>query len=528
VSAASGHVAAPSFDQARGTLGHASKARANVSGGPGDPVPGFDMTITDRIRRTVRTHGLFGSGSRVVVALSGGADSVALVHLLRELEAAEALRLAGVAHFNHQLREGEADADEAFCRALAADQRLTFETGRADVRAAAGAARRSIEDVARQLRYAFLDDAASRLGADAIAVAHTLDDQAETFLLRLIRGSGPRGLAGIHPKAGRVVRPLIDVRRVELRGYLAARDLPFREDATNADLSIPRNRVRHQLIPYLEEHFSPGIVQVLAREAAIARDDEARLSVEAIDLAQSVVLQASEAEGPGGPLRIDTAALTSLPAALAARVARIALERGAPGRFAGYGQVERLLEFARSAPPGSAMSLPGRQALRVGRFVEVGPEPPRGGEAGANAFRFPLSIPGEVVLVPQGWVVAAALDSQQGDSPPGELTVRVLASAVQTPLMVRSRLPGDRLRPAGMGGRHKKLQDLFVDRKVPRGQRDRVPLVVDAGGRIVWVVGEAVGEEFRSSDPSACVILLKARRLPFDSGGQASPARDTR
>jgi tRNA(Ile)-lysidine synthase len=486
------------------------------------------MQLSDRIRRTVTAHGLFAPGSRVVVALSGGADSVALVYLLRELDGAGELRLAGIAHFNHQLRGDAADADEAFCSALAANLGVPFEAGRADVRAAARAAGRSIEDMARELRYAFLDEAATRMGADAIAVAHTLDDQAETFLLRLIRGAGPRGLAAIHPKAGRVVRPLLDVRRAELREYLAARDLPFREDATNEDLSIPRNRVRHQLIPYLEAHFSPGIAGVLAREAAIARDDEARLSVEAIDLARSIVLQTSGPNERGAVVRIEAAALTSLPAALRARVARIALEQGAPGRFAGYGQVERLIAFARSAPAGSAMSLPGQQAVRAGAFVELGREPSRSGAGEPNSFRFPLSIPGEVVLAPQGWAVSAGPGAPQGAMAPGELAVQVLASAVQTPLVVRSRLPGDWVRPAGMGGRRKKLQDLFVDRKVPRAMRDTVPLVVDAGGRIVWVVGEALGEDFRPMDASASVILLKARRLPLDSGVSRVPAHDTR
>lgn len=478
------------------------------------------MSVADRVRRTVVKHGLFARGSRVAVALSGGADSVALLLLLRDLEADGDLVAAGVAHFNHRLRGGDADADEAFCRELAQRLGLPIEIGGADVRAAAAGQRRSIEDAARTLRYAFLEEAATRLSADVVAVAHTVEDQAETFLLRLIRGAGPRGLAGIHPRAGRIVRPLLEVRRDELRALLAARNQPFREDASNADLTIPRNRIRHELIPYLERHFSPSIVPVLAREAAIAREDEARLAQEAIEVASSIVLRATDIAG-GCRVTVDPVALTSLPAALGSRVARLALEAGAPGHFTGSEQIERFLAFARSARPGAALSLPGQQALwRDGR-VELGAAPPRQApQPGENSFSFPLSIPGEVVLAPQGWVVSAA-QAAPGSTGDGELVAGVLASTVQLPLAVRSRSPGDRVLVSGMGGRHKKLQDLFVDRKVPRQLRDCVPLVVDAGGQIVWVVGEPVADAFRSGGASTGVIFLKARRLPSSHVGPA-------
>ncbi|CAN5402616.1 tRNA lysidine(34) synthetase TilS [soil metagenome] len=472
------------------------------------------MTVADRVLRAVRKHGLVTPGGRVVVALSGGADSVALVHLLRELEGSGALTLAGVGHFNHQLRGADAETDELFCRTLAAQLALPIEVGRADVRALAREQRRSVEDLAREVRYAFLEDAATRLAAEAIAVAHTVEDQAETFLLRLIRGAGPRGLAGIRPRAGRVVRPLIEIRRAELRSWIAERGHSFREDASNADLSIPRNRVRHELLPYLAQHFSAGIVEVLAREAAIARDDEAYMGGKAIDLAGLIVLRETDSDDGGPRVRVDPIALTSLPSALGSRVARMALDLGAPGRFAGFEHVARFLGFARSARPGGSLSLPGQQAVRLEQEIVLEPAPPRrAADRGSNSFRFPLSIPGEVVLAAQGWTVEAAEEPPQAAGEAGELAVRVLASAVQFPLVVRSRAPGDVVRPAGMMGRRKKLQDLFVDRKVPRALRDSVPLVVDATGRIVWVVGEPVAEGFRPGGASAGVIFLKARRL---------------
>jgi tRNA(Ile)-lysidine synthase len=467
-------------------------------------------SLADRVLRTVRRHGLFDRGARVVVALSGGSDSVALLHVLRELEPGGFVTVAGVAHFNHQLRGDAADADEAFCRALAARLGLPIEVGRADIRSLARDQGRSVEDAARAARYAFLAEAADRLRAEVVAIAQTRDDQAETFLLRLIRGAGPRGLTGIHPRAGRSVRPLIDISRAELRSYVAERGLDFREDETNRDVAIPRNRVRHELIPYLEREFSPGIVDVLAREAAIARDDEERLHTEAIDLARTVVLM-----GSNNTVEVDTAGLTSLAPALASRVARIALTPLAAGRFVGFDHVEALLEFARSGAPGSALSLPGQQVRHQGVRVLLRPEPPRvGGDA--TFFRIPLSIPGEVTLSAQGWAISAALLEAaplDGGFKARGNTVAVEATALRLPLWVRSRRPGDRFKPLGLGGAEKKLQDFLVDRKVAREQRDALPLVVDESDRIVWVVGQSVSEDFRVTEPSRGVILLKARQL---------------
>jgi tRNA(Ile)-lysidine synthase len=468
------------------------------------------MRLQDRVRRTIERHALVARGGRVLVALSGGPDSVALLHLVLDLQATGDLTVAGVAHFNHQLRGADAEADERFCRDLAASLGLPIQVGTADVRKAARNAGRSIEDAARTLRYDFMERAATNVEADAIAVGHSLDDQAETFLLRLIRGAGPRGLAAIHPRAGRVIRPLIETRRAELRAFAAARGLHWREDATNRDVAIPRNRVRHELIPYLEREFSPGIVEVLAREAQIARDDEQYLAREAIDLASSIVLR-----NTGGTIELRAAVLAAAPAALQARVARLVLSTRCGGSYIGFDQIERLMDLARSERQHDSVSLPGCQVERRGDRLIVGPARERAARA-PNSFRVPLSIPGEVRLDQQGWSVSAEVAASAGDAAsPGSGRARVVAvdpSPLTLPLAVRSRRPGDRFRPLGQSGR-KKLQDFLVDRKVPRDSRDSLPLVVDGHDRIVWVVGESVAEDFRVTEPSRGVILLKARRL---------------
>jgi tRNA(Ile)-lysidine synthase len=466
--------------------------------------------LLDRVRRTIERHGLVARGERVLVALSGGPDSVALVDLLLELQSAGDLTVAGVAHFNHQLRGADADADERFCRELAASLSLSIEVGTADVRRAARQSGRSIEDAARAIRYEFLERAATSLNADVIAVGHSRDDQAETFLLRLVRGAGPRGLGGIFPRAGRVVRPLLEIPRDDLREYADGRGLKWREDETNRDLTIPRNRVRHELIPYLQREFSPGIVEVLAREAAIARDDDDRLEREAIDLATSIVLRDT-----GGTIELDAAALRQLHPALQARVARRALSAVSAAGHIGFDQVQRVLDLARGRRQDGSVSLPGCQvSLATGRIV-VGPALDRG-SGPPNSFRIPLSIPGEVRLDHQGWAVSAERAASAGVAiAPGSgraVVVAVAASPLTLPLAVRSRRPGDRFRPLGQIGR-KKLQDFLVDRKIPRETRDSLPLVVDGDDRIVWVVGQSVAEDFRVTEPARGVILLKARRL---------------
>jgi len=462
------------------------------------------MQLQLRVLRTIQAHAMVAHGGRVLVALSGGADSVSLVHLLRQLEDSGHVVIAGLAHFNHTLRAA-ADEDQSFCRELAGALRLPFEAGRGDIRALAGAEGRSIEDAARRARYEFLEAAADRFAADAIAVGHTRDDQAETFLLRLLRGAGPRGLAGIRPKSGRVIRPLIDVSRDELRVYIAERQLVFREDDSNADVTIARNRVRHELLPILR-NFSPSAVDVLAREADVAREDEDFLSRAAIELLPGIVLTSTHG------ITLEADPLRALHPAIASRIVREALERAAPGQFFGRDHIRSVLALA-AERMGSAVSVPGLNVRRsVRRLLLEMAGPACSEQFFENSFQVPLSIPGEVSL--PGWTVSASSASPFGGMPEfSSGSVAVPASGLKLPLAVRSRRPGDRFRPLGMAGRGRKLQDFLVDRKVPRKERDTLPLVVDSDDRIVWVVGQSVAEDFRVTGAPQGVILLKARRL---------------
>ena len=471
-------------------------------------------SLIDRVRRAIRRHDLVPRGSRIVIGLSGGADSVALAVLLGELGESDGFEVARLAHLNHGLRGQTADEDETFCRSLAASLALPIDVERVDVGAVARERRQSIEEAGRAARYRFFGHVADLVGADRIAVGHTLEDQAETFLLNLLRGAGSRGLSGMHPRSGRIIRPLLDIRHSELREFLAARGVSFREDETNQDTSLLRNRLRHVVIPFLEAQVSPGVMAVLARDAAIARDDAAWMDAEATRAWDRI------ARAAGQGVVLDAAALSHETPALGRRVALRALETVSGGRFVGFDHAEALLELARDDAERAGADFPGQRAEHAGGRLTLLRRTGSGRESPAlgTTFCYPLSIPGGA-LVPEAGVLvtaelAGALDESGLDrllaGTDGRVAV-VDADTLGAPLKVRSRLPGDRVHPLGLSGT-KKLQDLLVDRKVPESERDKVSIVADAGGRIVWVAGHATGEDFRVTARTRAVVILRLDR----------------
>jgi tRNA(Ile)-lysidine synthase len=472
------------------------------------------MDQLPRVREFMRRHDLIRPDTRVVAGVSGGSDSVALVHVLAGLAGAGELQLAGIAHFNHQLRPS-ADADQAFVETLAATLSLPFFTDREDVRSRAARDGQSIELAARNARYAFYDRARRDASADFVALGHTRDDQAETVLMRLVRGAGPRGLAGMHPINGTVVRPLLECRRGELRAWLAERQLAFVEDETNADVSIPRNRVRAELLPLLAERFNPAIVDVLADQAELARDVSAWIDAMAGELEERSVRRSTRDDGT--PLReIDAGLLHAAPRALRRALLWRVMRDVAGPRPITFGHIDAALRLIDEAT-GTRIDLPGQRLERIGGTVVLtgrvaGSDGRRPPDEATNLFRFPLSIPGEVVLPGAGWAVSAeTAASATVSNGTGSNLAFVRRDLCRGSLAVRNRRPGDRFHPVGLDGR-KKLQDYFVDRKVARHTRDTVPLVVDETDRIVWVAGHGIDEAFRVTDPAQAVIILKLRQ----------------
>lgn len=457
----------------------------------------MDDRLLALVRRDIRHHGLWLPGARVVVGLSGGSDSVALLLLLRELASDGTVTLAA-AHVNHGLRP-EADRDEAFCRDLCVSLDIPFTADRIAVGEAARTARLSIEAAARRERYASLERARVAVGAACIAVAHTADDQAETVLLRLLRGAGTRGLRGVLRRRGAVVRPVLSCRRAALRAWLEARGQSWCEDASNADLGLLRNRIRHELLPLLASAYQPAVVRVLARTAEVADAEDALLEAFASEGYARVA-----AVVPGG-VRLRRAGLAALPLALARRVVMRALVAA------------RCRHAPDMADVTLALSVCGRQGPRAADI------------AGLRVERFsgdavllirtpetaPASLPARILRVPgavdlpelgPGCRLRAERPIRRAGLVPSGLRA-VLHGGVAGPLVVRGRRPGDRIRPVGLGGT-RKVQDVLVDRKVPRAERDRVPVVTDAAGRLLWVAGYALDADAAAPAAHDDVIVL--------------------
>ena len=460
--------------------------------------------LSRRVGRAIRGRGLWAQGDRVAVAVSGGPDSVALVCALSELSAHAGWGLAGVIHVNHGLRRGAADEDEAFCRALAQRLNLPVDVVAVDVRQRMAATGLSLEAAGRELRYTAFEQAAERLGATVVATGHTQDDQAETVLLRLLRGASARGGSGIRARRELFARPLLDSRRSDVLRYLTWRGESWREDESNADRSIPRNRLRHVLMPVLEDLW-PGGVSALARFADLAAEDEAWLSRRAARAPARAVRS-----GPSG-VELDGGLARRLPPAIGRRVVRDAIEM-AGGRPA-FRNIDAICRLIRSDKSRGSLNLRALLAEKVGDRLTL-KSAARDRPTARIEFSHVLPVPGVVKIIETGGVIRASLvtdPSAQTGRPSAGLTVALQADRVALPLTVRSRRPGDRLTPLGAPGR-KKLQDLLVDRKVPCGERDAVPIVIDAEGRIVWVAGVAVAERARVFAPEAGMVILEFKK----------------
>ncbi len=459
--------------------------------GPNSPNPDEPMrpdSFIDAVAETLRRYRMLQEGASVLVAVSAGPDSTALLHALVRLAPRIRLRL-GVAHLHHGLRGEAADADAAFVDRLSRTLGLPCHRRNVDVRSHARRARLSLETAGRELRYAFFDEVARDGGYDRIATGHHADDNAEQMLMALIRGSGPTGLAGIPPVRKPIIRPFIDLRRAAIRDYLATHGHACREDETNADAAHFRNRVRHKIIPALRAE-NPRIVETLNRTAAVIREENDHLNADV----DAVYDRVRHRPAPD-MLTLDPADMGALPLAVARRLIRRAVaDLAGDTRRLTLAHVDSVLALAGRSGD-RRLDLPRRiratresGRLRLQRLDR--PLREAVGDRPVPAYAYPVTGVGSLVIPETGASVVFSEIPADSVPPPSAVeatTAYFDAASVRFPLTIRNRRPGDRITPLGMTGT-RKLGRLLTDAKVPGSDRDRLPLLV-SGETVLWVAG---------------------------------------
>ncbi len=491
------------------------------------------MTVLDKIRATIRQHALISRSEKILVAVSGGPDSLTLLHLLLALRDEWQLQLH-VAHLNHQLRGAESNTDADFVAQLAREWNLPATVELRDVAAYARERKLSIEEAAREMRYAFLVEVAKRVGAHSIAVAHTRDDQAETVLMHLLRGSGLGGLRGMLYKSQipnskpqiyqprnellitnyelQIIRPLLDVTRTEIESYCKQNSLTPRFDRSNLDTTLFRNRLRHEVLPYLES-LNPRFREILSHTSRSISDDynylESQARVAYLQVARTII----------GGITFNREAWRQLHPALQRMTLRIAIQHlRSDLRNIDWAHIEDARRIVLDNGTGAVAILPHGLRLTVGydEFI-VGNEQselPMSDVPQLNVECVPVPERGVVNLPGLGWVLEVAkADPHSFQLPSRERgwgrgwTALLDAQKIAGQLFLRRRRAGDRFQPAGMNGHSKSLHEFMIDEKIPRVERDGLPLLMD-NEKILWVCGYRVDERVRVTDATREVLQI--------------------
>lgn len=436
-------------------------------------------------------------GGHVLCAVSGGADSMCLLHWLASRVKAGTFLLSA-AHFDHQLREEESRADARFVEKWCREWGIPYYLGTGDVRGTARSAGLGIEETARVMRYSFLEKTAGKIGADRIATAHNADDNAETLLLHLIRGTGLQGLSGIPPQRGIFVRPLLTTCRTEILAYLEKYEISHVEDSTNSDVSYTRNRVRHQIMPLLRQ-INPRLNDSLNSAAAYFRADNDYLNAQAEEVAGTSSWRGEE-------LVIEAAQVALQPDPIAVRIIRLLLiKMGAVQYRAAH--LLSVVRLSRAADPSGRVDLPqGLTARRVYTELIL--------TLGSRELPLPfqperLNLDGVTEIPEVGWRVTCRHGRAPTQPPQNPNHIFINPASLTGELILRPRISGDRITLPRRGG--KTLKKLFIDEGIPRGERERIPLLSDERGP-VWLAGFGP-DASKLAEPCGAALEIKAVRV---------------
>lgn len=461
-------------------------------------------SLIEDVTRTVEKYNMLSKGDKIVVGVSGGPDSLCLLHVLRTLSRDSGYRLYA-AHLNHQFRGKDADEDADFVEKLCREWGIPAFIETFDVPAYAEKMGLSSEEAGREIRYKLFDRVLFEVGADKIAVAQNLNDQAETILMRFMRGSGIEGLKGIEHVRGNIVRPLLEISRKRIEEYCIENKLNPRIDKTNLEPVYNRNKIRLELIPYIEKNFNPNIMQSLVRFSNLIKDENDFLDKEGEDAFKA----AAQVLADG--IAIDIKKASELHIAIKRRLARIAVEKIANTlngfEFKHFESVTELLNKS----TGAAVMLPhGLKAYVSYDKVILAKNIEKADKKCYYKLKYDCgntisTVNGELSIERRKICEINGITRERD-------RIYIDESKIKQGLVLRRREPGDMFSPIGMKG-SKKLKDYFIDEKIPREKRDEIELVAD-GSEIVWIVGGRISEKYKITDGTKDVIIIKySRRL---------------
>jgi tRNA(Ile)-lysidine synthase len=464
------------------------------------------MIILDKFKETINRWNMLKKGDRVIVACSGGPDSVALLFLLNLIKEKFGLKLF-VAHINHKLRGKESEEDEKFVKSLAQKLNLRFYSKSFDIKKIAKKEKLSIEECAREVRYDYLNRLTGRIKATKIALGHNADDQAETVLMRLIRGAGSLGLSGIPPVSGKIIRPLLDLKREDIEKFLRENRLQFRIDSSNLRKDYLRNRIRLELLPHLKKNYNPNIVEVLNRTASILSAQVNYLSKEISKIFDQVSYEGK------GKISLDLDKLFNYDISLRREMLRFAIEKIGGGGFrANFEEIERILDLARQRKSGK------RVFLTENLLAEVSSKYLNLCQLEKTRRPLPVVFPGITKSNNFGITIESQLVAMENLPEKPYSKDQMMAfldwDKLKPPSILRNPEPGDRFKPLGMKGT-KSLKEFLTDLKVPRYEKEKV-LVLTSSGRIFWVIGYRIGDEFKVTERTNMILKLKAKRITVE------------
>lgn len=453
--------------------------------------------LFNKVKTTIKKHSMLSGVETVLVGLSGGPDSICLLHALNHLKGELGLKLNAI-YIDHELRPDETPAEIVFCKKICNGLEVPFMSSSIDVKAYAKEHGLSKQDAARELRYRALEDAAFEIKAGRIALGHNADDQTETFFLRIFRGSGPKGLSGIPPVRGRIIRPLIEIERKDIENFLEAEKIDYIIDSSNLKEDYLRNKIRLSFMPEVRQ-INPDINETLSHTMEILKEEEKYWDILVTKSLMKLISRKTDER-----LELFLSPLEAMEKVILRRVLRRAIDETKGLRGTGFIHIEDIIGLIKNGQHGDRLYLPtGLRVIKNYATLVMTSELP------VKINNYSLDVPGEVAIQETKSVIKASVQDEAEDYGDGKSFVIFDADKASQPLTVRARKEGDYFYPMGFG-KKKKIQDFFVDKKIPRDERDAIPIVV-SGNDILWVAGFRGDERFKVTEGTKRFMKLEIK-----------------